>query len=98
MQAATRDDVSRSGVFSHVKRILVAHVDDGCADLDLLGARADRGEERKRRAELTSEVMDAVVGAISAKFLGGYSQLDRLQQRVRRRAYQRVGRRRPMAK
>src|SRR5690242_15351063 len=37
------------------------------------------------------------VGAVGAKFLGGNGEFDRLEQRVRRGADLRLGRRRPMA-
>ena len=36
------DEVGGAGVLRHVERVLVAHVDDRGADLDALGARADR--------------------------------------------------------
>ena len=41
LQAPAGDDVGRARVLGHVQRILVAHVDDGRADLDALGLRAD---------------------------------------------------------
>ena len=72
-----------AGVLDHVKRILVAHVDDGCADLDPAGLGADRREQRERRAELAREVMDAKIGAIRAQFLGRDRKIDGLQQRIR---------------
>src|SRR5688572_9870388 len=56
---AARDDVRRPRVLDHVQRVLVAHVDDGRADLDSAGARANGREEREWRAELAGEVMDA---------------------------------------
>ena len=59
-------------------------------------ARADGREQRERRAELAGEVMHAEVGAVGAELLGGDGQLDRLQQRVRRRAHLRLRRRRPV--
>jgi hypothetical protein len=52
--------------------------------------------EREGRAELAGEVVHAEVGAVGAQLLGGHGQLDRLEQRVRRRAHLRLGRRRPM--
>ena len=36
LQPAARDEVGRPGVLGHVQRVLVAHVDDGRADLDRL--------------------------------------------------------------
>ena len=50
LQPAARDQVGRAGVLRHVERVLVAHVDDGGADLDAARPRADRGEQRERRA------------------------------------------------
>ena len=62
----------------------------------LLRARADGREERERRAELAGEVVHAEVGAVGTQLLGGHGQLDRLEQRVRRRAHLRLRRRRPV--
>ena len=50
LEPAAGDEVGRAGVLGHVQRVLVAHVDDGGADLDPAGARADRGQQRERRA------------------------------------------------
>ncbi len=86
-----------AGVLRHVHRVLVAHVDDRGADLDALGPRADRGEERKGRAELAGIVMDAEERAVGAELLGGDRELDRLQERVGRRSHFRLRRRSPMA-
>jgi hypothetical protein len=86
LKPAARDSVCRPGILRHVERVLVPHVDDRCADLDPGRTRADGREKRKRRAELLGEVMDTVVGTVGAQFLGGHGQLDRLKQRVRRRA------------
>src|SRR5207253_11196172 len=55
----TNDDVRGTSILGHVHRVFVAHVDDGCADLNRLRARADGGEERERRAELACEVVHA---------------------------------------
>ena len=59
--------------------------------------RADRGQQRKRRAELAGKVMDAEVRAVGAELLGRDGQVDRLQQRVGRRPHLRLRRRRPVA-
>src|SRR5580658_2256941 len=67
LQAAAADDVGRAGVLRHVHRVLVAHVDDRGADLNALGARADRGEQREGRAELARIVMDAEISAVGAE-------------------------------
>ena len=86
------NQVGRTGILGHVHRVFVAHVDDGSPDLNLLRARADGGEERERRAELACEVVHAEVRAIEAQFFGGYRELDRLQNGIRRRAHLRVWR------
>ena len=82
LQPAAGDEVRGAGVLGHVQRVLVAHVDDGRADLDALGARANCGEQREGRGELAREVVDAEVGAVGAQLLGRHGQLDRLDQRV----------------
>ena len=87
LEPAAGDEVGGAGVLGHVQRVLVAHVDDRGADLDAAGPRADRGEQRERRAELLGEVVDAEVRAVGAELLGGHGQLDRLD----------AGRRRPSA-
>src|SRR4029079_10422987 len=97
LESATGDEVGGTGILDHVQRVLVAHVDDRRADLDALGARSDRRQQRERRRELLSEVVDAEIGAVSTEVLDRFSQLDRLDERVRARADLRVGRRRPMA-
>ena len=97
LQAAAGDEVGGAGVLRHVQRVLVAHVDDGGADLDPLGLRAARRQQRERRAELAGEVMHPEVGAVGAELLGGDGELDRLQQRVGRRTRLRLRRRGPMA-
>ena len=97
LQAAAGDEVGGAGVLRHVQRVLVAHVDDRGADLDALGPRAAGREQRERRAELAGEVMHAEIGAVGAELLGGDGELDRLQQRVGRRARLRLRRRGPMA-
>ena len=96
LQPAAGDEVGRAGILGHVERVLVAHVDDGRADLDALGPRADRRQQRERRAELAGEMVDAEIGAVGAQFLGRHGQIDRLQQRVGGRAGLRLRRRRPV--
>src|SRR6185437_12142268 len=70
LEPAVADQVGRAGVFHHVERILVPHVDHGRADLDAARLRADRGEQRKGGAELLGKVMDAKVRAVGAELLG----------------------------
>ena len=96
LQPAAGDEVRRAGVLGHVQRVLVAHVDDGRADLDCARPRADRRKQRKRRAELAREMVHAEVRAVGAQFLGGDGELDRLEQRVGRGAYLRAVRIRPV--
>ena len=76
LQPAAGDQVGSAGVLGHVQRVLVAHVDDGRADLDALGARANGGQQRERRRELAREVVDAEVGAVRAELLGGLGELN----------------------
>jgi hypothetical protein len=52
LKPAAGNEVRGTGILHHVPMVLVTHVDDGRADLDGAGPRADRGEEGKRRAEL----------------------------------------------
>ena len=59
--------------------------------------RADRREQRERRAELAGEMMHPEIGAVGAELLGRDGELDRLQQRVGRRPRLRLRRRRPVA-
>ncbi len=97
LQTTTRNEVGGTGIFDHVERVLVAHVDDGGPDLDALGASADGRKERERRCELLGKVVDAEVGTVGAQVLGRLGELDRLDERVRARPDLRVGRRRPMS-
>ncbi len=92
-----RDEVGGAGILGHVERVLVAHVDDGGADLDALGARAHRREQREGRAELAREVVDAEIGAIGPDFFRRHGEIDRLQQRIGRGARAGMRRGRPMA-
>ncbi len=96
LQPSAGDEVGRARVLGHVERVLVAHVDDRRADLDALGLRADRRQQRERRGELAGEMMDAEIGAVGAQLLGGDGEVDRLQQRVGRRARLRLRRGRPV--
>src|SRR5688572_13356008 len=67
LEPSARDQVRGACIFGQVQRILVVHVDDGRADLDLLRARTDRGEQRERRAELPREVVHTEVRAVGAE-------------------------------
>ena len=96
LQASARDEIGRAGVFGHVERVLIAHVDHRRADLDAAGFRADGRQQGKRRGELACKMMNAKIGAVSAQFLGRDGEIDGLQQRVRRRAGLRLRRGRPV--
>ena len=96
LKPATRDQISRPGVLGEVQRVLVAHVDHGGTDLDPRRPRADRREQRERRAELSREMVNAEVRAVGAQFLRRDRELDRLQQRIRARARPRVRASAPM--
>ena len=61
LQPPAGDEVGRAGVLRHVERVLVAHVDDGGPELDPLGPRPARRQQRKRRAELPGEMMHAEI-------------------------------------
>ena len=79
LQPAAGDEVGRACVLGHVERVLVAHVDDGGADLDAARPRADGGEQREGRAELAGEVVDPEVGAVGPELLRRHRELDRLE-------------------
>ena len=92
LQTSAADEVGSACVLEHVERVLVAHVDDAGADLDPLGTRADSRQQRKRRAELTGEMVDAKIRPVRAELLGRDGEVDRLQKHVARRARPRVRR------
>ena len=96
LQPPAGDEVGGAGVLGHVERVLVAHVDDRRAELDPLGPRPARREQRKRRAELPGEMMHPEIGAVGAQRLRRHRQLDRLQKCIRRRARLRLRRRGPV--
>ena len=96
LEATACDQVGGSGIFDHVQRVFVAHVDDGRADLDAPGSGADRSQEREWRRQLLGEMVDPEVGAVGAQVLDRLGKLDRLDQRIGRRAHLRVGRGRPV--
>ena len=82
LQTTARDEVGGTGIFDHVERVLVAHVDDGRPDLDALGTSADGRQERKWRRELLGEVVDAEVGTVGPQVFDRLGELDRLDERV----------------
>ena len=98
LQAPARDEVGGPGILGHVERVLVTHIDHGGPDLDRAGLGADGREQRKWRGQLVGEVVHPEVRPVGAKLLGGDSEIDGLQQGVRRRAGLRLWRRRPVAK
>ena len=97
LQTTTRDEVGGTGIFDHVERVLVAHVDDCRPDLDALGASTDRRQERERRRKLLGEVVDAEVRTVGTQVLDRLGEFDRLDERVRARPDLRVGRFGPMS-
>jgi hypothetical protein len=48
LETPAGDQIGGTSVLGHIERVLVAHVDHGRADLDLLGPGADRRQQRKR--------------------------------------------------
>jgi hypothetical protein len=76
------DEVSGARVLGHIERVLVAHIDDGRAEFDLLGFSACGSEEREGRRQLTGKVVDTEIGAIRTQFLSRHGKVDRLQKRV----------------
>ena len=74
------------------------HIDDGRADLNLFGLRADGSQQRERRAELTGKVMHTEIGAVGAELFGCDGELNRLHEGVGCRSRLRLGRSGPMAK
>jgi hypothetical protein len=91
LEASAGNQVGRARVLGHVQRVLVAHVDDGGADLDPVGARTDGGQQREGRAKLPGEMVHAEIRSVGTKLLGGNRQVDRLQQGVRPRLCLRAG-------
>jgi hypothetical protein len=82
LQPTTADQVRGGRLLGHVQRVFVADVDHASSDLDARRPRCDRGEQRKRRGELSCEVVDTDVHAVDAELLRGARELDRLQQGV----------------
>src|SRR6185437_1620660 len=96
LQASGGDKVGRPGVFDHVERVFVAHVDDGRADFDTAGPGTHGREQRERRSELPGEVVNAEIGSVRAQRLSRDSEIDGLPERVGRRARLRLRRGRPV--
>ena len=97
LQASAGDEVGRARILRHVHRVLVAHVDDGGADLDGPGLCAAGRQQRKRRSELAREVVHPEIGPVRAEPLGRNGEVDGLQERVGAGARLRLRRRGPMA-
>src|SRR6185295_9567824 len=72
------DQIGRARVLDHVERVLVPNVDDTRTDLDAARPGTDRREQRERRRELPSKVVDAKVCAVRAELLRRDGQIDRL--------------------
>lgn len=76
------DEISRPRVLCELERVHVPHVDDPGADLDSLGSGSDRGQQRERRGELPSEVVDPEVRTIRPELLGSDGEVDALEERI----------------
>ena len=98
LEPPSGDDVGGAGVFGHIERVLVAHIDHRRADFDTAGLRANRGQQRERRGKLAGKVMHPEIGAVRPQFLGSYGKVDGLEQRVGCRAGLRALCRRPVSK
>lgn len=83
LQPPAGDQIRRAGVFHHVQRVFITHVDHASADLDALGFGADGGQQRERRSQLARKVVYAKIGAVRPQIFGGDRQIDGLQQRIR---------------
>ena len=64
LQPPAGDQIRRAGVFHHVQRVFITHVDHASADLDALGFGADGGQQRERRSQLARKVVYAKIGAV----------------------------------
>ncbi|BCZ82748.1 hypothetical protein PTKU64_64230 [Paraburkholderia terrae] len=82
LQPSASYQIGCAGVFRHVERILVAHVDNTRSNLDRARPGADCGEKGKRRRKLLSEMMDAKEGTIRAECFGGDGEVDGLQKNI----------------
>ena len=97
LQPPAGDQIRRAGVFHHVQRVFITHVDHASADLDALGFGADGGQQRERRSQLARKVVYAKIGAVRPQIFGGDRQIDGLQQRIRCGTGAGLGGRRPVA-
>ena len=70
LQARTSDKIRSTSVLRHVVRILVPHVDDPSPNLNLPRPSPDGREQRERRCQLSSEVMNSEIGSIHSKAFG----------------------------
>ncbi len=86
LQAPARDEIGSTGVFGHVERVLVAHVDHSGSDLDAAGFRTNRCQQWKRRSKLAGEMVDPEIRPVRAQLFGGNGKINGLQQRIRGRA------------
>ena len=67
--ALVGEQVEAAQFLGEVQRVLVAHVDDAGAHLDVLRAAGDGGEERHRGGGLAGEVVHPKVGAVDAELV-----------------------------
>src|SRR5690348_1644291 len=86
LQAPAGDQIRSAGIFGHIVRILIAHVDYCGANFDISCLSTDCGKERERRRQLPRKVMNAKVRSIYPQTLGLNSEVNGLQKRVGRRS------------
>jgi hypothetical protein len=76
LQARTSDKIRSTSVLRHVMWVLVPHVDDPSPNLNLPRPSPDGCEQRERRCQLSSEVMNSEVGSIHPKAFSLYSEIN----------------------
>jgi len=84
LQAATSDEIRRPGIFRHIVGILIAHIDDRCANFDVPRPRSDGREQRERRRQLSREVVDTKISSVHSEALRLNREVDGLEERVSR--------------
>src|ERR1700685_1643909 len=85
LQPPAGDEIRSAGILRHVVRVFISHVDDRGANFNLSCLSTNRREQWKRRCQLPREMMNTEVGSVHSQALGLYSEVNGLQERVRRR-------------
>ena len=98
LQTTAGNQIRRTGILGHVHRVFIAHINHAGTDLDGFRFGPNCGQQRERRAQLTSKVVHAKIGAVRPQLFGRYGQVDGLQQGVCCRARAGLRRRRPVTK